>query len=234
MTKMRFLFLCVLLAVAAYCGLTIYPVVLFSSKYDYKNLTLYTHDPLTKSPDRLLSDIYAKISADDFYDPGQNFEVYLTGSYKEYSFLAPFCRKEFACVHPINSKVFVVSADIDKNISYGPTGAGMGRVLESVIVHEIVKAQIKNKVGVLSYFGMSDWRKEGYAEHVAMETGHLNPAAFCSGDGTDPAIPYLKNRLIVEMLRVEDEIRYPALIEENYSHEDVLSRVERKYCGKKL
>ncbi len=233
MTKMRFLFLCVLLAVVAYCGLTIYPVVLFSSKYDYKNLTLYTHDPLTKSPDRLLSDIYAKISADDFYDPGQNFEVYLTGSYKEYSFLAPFCRKEFACVHPINSKVFVVSADIDKNISYGPTGVGMGRVLESVIVHEIVKAQIKNKVGVLSYFGMSDWRKEGYAEHVAMETRDMSSSAFCSRTpGADPALAYLESRLIVEMLKNEDEIGYPLVMKAIYSYDNVRNRVESNYCGK--
>ncbi len=228
------MFYCALLAGAAYCGVTYHPAVFFSSNYVYKNLTLYTHDPLRKPPDRLLSVIYEKISADDFYNSDQNFEIYLTDSYREYAFLAPFCRKDFAGAQPFSNKIFIASPDIDKNLAYRPRGGGIGRDLGSVITHELVKVQLKNKLGALSYFGLSDWRKEGYAEHVAMETGHLNPAAFCSGDGTDPAIPYLKNRLIVEMLRVEDEIRYPALIEENYSHEDVLSRVERKYCGKKL
>jgi len=233
MTKGRFFFFCVLLAAAAYCGLTLYPALLFNSNYGYKNLTLYTHDPLTKSPDRLLSDIYSKISADDFYDPGQNFEVYLAAGYGEYSFLAPFCRKEFACAHTVSGKVFVASPDIDKNIAYGPTGGGLGRALESVIVHELVKLQIKNKVGVLSYFGMSDWRKDGYAEHIAMETRDMSPSAFCARvPGTDPALPYLESRLIVEMLKNEDEIGYVLLMKASYSYEAVRNRVESKYCGK--
>ena len=225
MARGKFLFYCALLAGAAYCGVTFYPSVFFSSKYIYKNLTLYAHDPLSEPPDRLLSVISEKISADDFYDAGQNLEVYLVGSYGEYAFLAPSCRKDFACVHPLSDKVFI----------YRPRGGGIGRALESVITHELVKAQIKNKMGALNYFGMSDWRKEGYAEHITMETRHLNPSAFCTGDpGTDPAIPYLENRLIVEMLTTEDEIGYPVLMKQNYSHESVLSRVKQKYCGKNL
>ena len=235
MTKGKFLFCCVLLAALAYCGVTFYPSVFFSSNYVYKNLTLYTHDPLRESPDKLLSAIYEKISSDDFYNSDQNLEVYLTGRYREYVFLAPFCRKDYSCVHPLSSKVFIASSDMDKNLAYAPRRRGIGRDLAGVITHELVKAQIKDKMGFLNYAFLPDWRKEGYAEHIAMETQHLDPAAFCAGNsGTDLALPYLENRLIVEMLKAEDDISYPVLIKGNYSHEGVLSRVEQKYCGRVL
>lgn len=234
MTKTRFVFYCALAAAAVCFVMTRYPSVFFSSNYVYKNLTLYTHGPMREPPGKLLSAIYEKIAADDFYDPGQNFEVYLAGSYREYVLLAPFCGKDFACAHPLSDKVFIASPDIDKNLAYAPRGGARGRSLESVITHELVKVQIKNKIGALNYFTLSDWRKEGYAEHVAMETRDMDPAAFCAGgSGTDPALPYLENRVIVEMLKDEDRIGYPALMKANYSYEGARSRVERKYCQNK-
>lgn len=234
MTKGRFLFYCALLAAAAYCAVTFYPSVFFGSSYAYKNLTLYTHDPMREPPGKLLSAIYEKIAADDFYDAGRNFEIYLAGSYGEYVFLAPFCRKDFACAHPVSDKIFVASPDIDKNLAYGPRGGGLGRSLEGVITHELVKIQIKNKMGALNYLFLSAWRKEGYAEHVAMETRDMDPAAFCAGgSGRDPALPYLANRLIVELVKAEDGIGYPALMKANYSYESARSRAERKYCQHK-
>jgi len=233
MTRGTFVFICALFAAIAYSGVTVYPSALFSSSYSYKNLTLYTHDPLKEPPNKILSEIYERISADDFYDAGQSFEVYLAGSYAEYVFLAPFCRKDASCAHPVSDKIFIASSDMDKDLAYGPRGGGLGRNLGRVITHEIVKTQIKNKMGALDYFFMSDWRKEGYAEHVAMETRDLAPASFCEGSGwSDPALPYLKNRLIVELIVLEDSLSYPVLMKTNYSYESAQKRVENRYCGK--
>ena len=233
MTKGRFLFYCVLLVGAAYGGVIFYPAYFYNSSYTYKNLTLYTHDPLSERPDKLLSAIREKIAADDFYDAGQKFEVYLAGSYAEYSFLAPFCRNDPACAHPVSDKVFIASSDIVKNHAYQPRGGGVGMSLESVITRELVKVQLKKKLGIQKYFTLSKWRKDGYAEHVAMETRDLNSADFCAGASvTDPALPYLRNRLMVEMVTAVDMISYPALMEENYSDKSVRARVEQRYCGK--
>jgi hypothetical protein len=234
MTKGKFLFYCALSAAALYSGGVFYPAVFFSSKYVYKNLTLYTHAPIGGSSEKLLPAIYDKLAADDFYDAADNFEIYLAGNYKEYAFLAPFCRKDRSCAHPVTYKVFIASPDLGKNLAYGPSGGGIGRDLASVITHELVKVQIKNKMGALNNFFVSDWRKEGYAEHIAMETRDLNPSDFCAGGtGSDPALPYLENRLIVEMLKAEDEIDYTALMKANYSYESVRSRVKRRYCNNK-
>ncbi|MFA6433485.1 MAG: hypothetical protein WCW52_02185 [Elusimicrobiales bacterium] len=233
MTRGSFLFCCVLLAAAVCCGVTAYPFVFFGSSYVHKNLTLYTHEAFRENPDKFLAAIYDKISSDDFYDEAQKFEVYLAGSRREYVLLAPFCAKEPSCAHPISDKVFVAAADPEKNLAYGPGAEGPGRALDRVIIHELVKTQIKNKLGFLDYAILSDWRKEGYAEHVAMETRELPPDAFCGGaPGTDPALPYLKNRLMVEMLAAEDSRSYPSLMTTNYSYEGARSRVERQYCHK--
>ena len=235
MTIGKFMFYCVLAAGALYCGLIFHPAVIFGSNYTYKNLTLYTHDALKEPPDKLLSTVYEKISTDEFFNADQNFEIYLDGGGVEYSFLTSFCTDKFACANPVSDKVFVALPDVDKNLAFAPGGVGIGRDLAGAIVHEVVKVQLKKKLGSLNYFLMPGWKKEGYAEHVAMETRDINSADFCrAGSGEDPALPYLKNRLIVELVTSEDRIGYPALMDENYSYDSVKPRVEQLYCGRRL
>ena len=235
MTVGKLIFYCVLLAAAVYCAVTVHPAIFFGSSYTYKNLTLYTHDPLKEPPDKLLASVDEKISADEFHDAGQKFEIYLTGGSLEYAFLAPSCTDKFACAHPVTDKVFVAMPDIDKNLAYPPGGGGIGRDLAGVIVHEVAKVQLKNKLGSLTYFQLPEWKKEGYAEHIAMETHEINSSDFCrAGSGEDPALPYLENRLIVELVTAEDRISYPALMNENYSYDSVKPRVEERYCGRRL
>lgn len=237
MTVGKFIFFFALAAAAVYAGITAHPAVFFEPGYVYKNITVYTHEALGETPASLLSAVYDKISAGEFYDAGQNFEIYLAGSYLEYAFLAPFCRNRYACAHPLSDKVFVASSDIGSNAAYPPRSRGgpVWRDLGRVIVHELVKVQLKRKLGALTYFTQPDWKKEGYAEHVAMETRDMNPADFCQGASLpDPALPFLENRLIVEMVSLEDQIGYPALMAGNYNYDSVRSRIEQRHCGRRL
>ena len=235
MTIGKILFYCALLAGAVYCALTLHPAVLFSNNYVYKNMTLYTHDSLKEPPDKLLSTVYEQISAGDFYDADRNLEIYLAGGSVEYSLLALTGAGKFACANPVSDKVFVASADIDKNLAYPPGGDRIGRDLAGVISHEVVKIQLKNKFGPLNYFLMPDWKKEGYAEHLARETQDMNPTDFCHENTlSDPALPFLENKLIVELVTLEDRIGYLVLMTENYSYDSVKARVEQHYCGRKL
>ena len=235
MTLGKFIFYCLLLVGAVYCAVTLHPAIFFGNNYAYKNMTLYTHDTLKEPPDKLLASVHDKIAADDFYDADQNFEIYLAGGSFEYAFLAPSCANKFACAHPVTDKVFVALSDIDKGLSYPPGGGGVGRDLSGVIVHEAVKVQLKHKLGTLTYILLPDWKKEGYAEHIAMETHDINSADFCSAaSAEDPALAYLKNRLIVELVSSEDRLGYPALMDANYSYDSVKPRVEERYCGRRL
>jgi hypothetical protein len=224
------MFYCSVLAAGIYGGFTFYPRVLFSGSCVYENISIYAHVPLTCDPEGVPSRISGAIAADAFFDPGQKFEIYLTGGYGEYRFFAPFCGKSYACLHPASNKVFVASADFDKNLAYGPELPGK-RILENVIVHELVKAQLKNKLGPLKYAALQDWKKDGYADHVAKETEGENAPDICGGDKQkNPLAKYLEYRLVLETLKAGTEAPYTALILENNVYAGVRDRVIKKYC----
>jgi len=228
----KFLAYLVVLLSAAYGVATAYPGMFFSSSHAYKNITVYSHEPLEKGADDILSQVCEKISTDDFSDDGQKFAVYLTGGYGEYSFFAPFCRKDYACLHPLTGKLFMAPADFEKKRSYSSGDTSKGRPLDAVMTRVLVKAQIKEKMGDLNYFFLDDWKTEGYAEHIAGETEGRDPLEICRENAaSDPVLRHMEYRLIVELVRNDDMMGYPVLMKENYSFEGVEKRVKKKYCG---
>lgn len=226
-----FAYLALILSVA-YGVVMAYPGVLFPAGRDYKNITVYSHEPLKEGADELLGHVSEKISTDAFFDAGQKFNVYLTSGYGEYAFFAPSCRKDYACLHPLTGKVFVASADFEKKRSYSSGDESKGRPLDAVVTRALVKAQIKKKMGDLTYFSLGEWKTEGYAEHVAGETEGWDPVEICQEKAADdPVRRHLKYRLIVELVNSEDRLDYPVLMKENYSYEGVEKRVKKKYCA---
>ncbi|OGS06504.1 MAG: hypothetical protein A2270_07410 [Elusimicrobia bacterium RIFOXYA12_FULL_51_18] len=230
----KFISYCILAAAVLYCCLTFFPKVLFSNTYRYKNITVYTRAPVTGPTDAVLTRVYDAVVADDFFDPGQKFEIYLAGGYAEYTFLAPFCRKTGACVHPATNKIFIASSDFDKNQAYGREAGLNPRILESVMIHELVLAQLKNNFGAMNYIALKPWLKDGYAEHIARETVEMDPAAICGErDKNAPLIPYLESRLILNLVKGEAaDLTYPAFMKENSNYESLLKRVMERYCSK--
>jgi len=231
MTVKRLLFYIALCVLAAYGAITSYPGILFSANRSYKNITLYSRIPLNELTDKLLARVYDALAADEFFDQGRKLEIYLTGGYGEYRFFAPFCGKNYSCAHPVSNKVFIASSDLDKDLAYDPGGRGAPRILESVMVHELARAQVKNKLGAFKYVIVDEWKKDGYAEHLAKETGDMNSADICGEwDRNDLLKRYLEYRLMAELLRSEDGTGSAALMNENVSYESVRARVLKKYC----
>ncbi|HBB67790.1 MAG: hypothetical protein A2X28_03690 [Elusimicrobia bacterium GWA2_56_46] len=231
MTVKRLLLYVALVVLAAYGAITSYPGILFSASRGYNNITLYSRLPLNELTDKLLARVYDALAAEEFFDPGRKLEIYLTGGYGEYRFFAPFCGRSYSCAHPVSNKVFIASADPGKDLAYDPSGRGAPRILESVMVHELAKAQVKNKLGALKYLAAADWKKDGYAEHLARETGDMNSADICGEwNRNDLLKRYLEYRLMAELLKYEDGIGYAALMTENISYESVRTRVLNKYC----
>ncbi|MBU2575229.1 MAG: hypothetical protein KKH28_14260 [Elusimicrobia bacterium] len=222
----------VLILSAAYGAITVYPGMFFSSSHDYKNIAVYSHEPLKEGANGLLGQVSEKISAGEFFDAGQKFEVYLAGGYGEYALFTLFCRKDYACLHPLTGKLFLASADFEKKRSYISGDESKGRPLDAVLTRGLAKAQVREKMGGLTYFFLGEWKTEGYAEHVAGETEGWDPAEICREKAAnDPVLRHLKYRLIVELVSNEDRMGYPVLMKENYSYEGVEKRVKKRYCG---
>lgn len=234
MTTGRFITYCVLVSAAAYCCLTFFPNLLFTKACQYNNISLYTRAPLTGPADALLERVYNTVMADDYLDPGAKFEIYLTGGYGEYMFWAPFCAKEQSCLHPVSHKVFIASSDFDKNQVYGRDPGGKPRVLENVMVHDLVLAQMQKRLGFINYIALMTWLKEGYAEHIARETVEMEAAAICGErDKNAPLVRYLESRLMLDLVKGETpDLNYPELIISKLNYENTRKRVMDKYCAR--
>ena len=227
------MFYCAVLLTAAYTTLSFHPDALFPVEYTSGNVTLHSRVPLHQDSRAILTRVLEKLAATDFFDPEEKFEVYFTGDNYLHALLVPFCGKTFSCLHPATDKVFITSADFEKNRAYPRGGGENPRVLESVLTHELVKAQLKHKLGTADYFFLPDWKKDGYAEHIAMETAELEPEEICTKKSqTATRDLYLKYRLAIEMSTVEGD-SYPELIRTARGRSDAVEQVTRKYCRKK-
>ena len=228
----RFITYSVLALAAAYCCLTFYPKLLFSNACEYKNISLYTRAPVPAPPDALLERVYNAVMTDEYMDPGAKFEIYLTGGYGEYLFWAPFCSKTQSCLHPVSHKVFIASSDPDKNQVYGRDPAGKPRVLENAMVHDLVLAQMRNKLGLVNYVALRAWLKEGYAEHIARETVDMEAAMICGErDKNAQLVQYLESRLMLDLVKGETpDMNYPELITSNLNYDSTRKRIMERYC----
>lgn len=230
MTLSRFAGYILLLLGAVYCCITAYPRLLFSGAHEYGNINFYSRKPVDESL-YLFTKVQETAGSGDLSSPDRIFEVYLTGGKGEYLFFAPFCWKHLSCVHPISGKVFIAPSDLAANTVYGLGADSAPRFLNSVIVHELVKAQLRNKLGIIKYIFLQGWKKTGYAEHIAKETVVMPPSAIC-GERTDDALAgYLEDRLMVEMLAEVDEESYPSMMEKAHASEVLRARLLKKHCA---
>jgi len=233
MTLKRIILFLILAAGGSFAVLTWYPDVFFGSVLNSRYISVHTAAPLDISAGDMLGRVSDKLAADDFFDPGQKLELYLGDSYGKYSLLTPFCAKAPACVHPLTGKVFVAMAEPGKNLAYGPEEPPKARSLEGLVAHELVKAQLLNKIGPLKYLSLHEWQTDGYAEHVAMEAGDADPSIICPGnEPRDPRAQYLQDRLVLDAVKQENDTSYPLLMDNNRSGDEALRHVMQRYCSK--
>jgi len=230
MTLGRFSWYTFLLLAAVYCCITAYPRYLFSGVHRYGNIDFYSREPVSESFPLFIK--AQEISGSgDFSDPSRTFEVYLTGGKGEYLFFAPFCRGRRSCVHPVSGRIFIAPSDLAEGTVYGLGADPAPRFLSSVIVHELMKAQLRNKLGFIKYVFLQGWKKNGYAEHVAKETAAMPAFSICGERPDDDLTGYLEDRLMVELLAEEDGESYPSMMEKSHPAEILRDRLLKKHCA---
>jgi len=231
MTFNRFLCYCALLTAVAYSTLTFYPNALFGNIHKAANISLHSRVPLPEASQAIIARVRERIAACDFFDPEQKFDIYFTGDSPLYALLAPFCRKSFSCLHPVSDKIFIASPDFENNLAHSPGGAEAPRILESVIMHELIKAQVKHRVGGPNYLFLSEMKKEGYAEHITMETAELQPTEICTENIKFATVRhYLEQRLVLEMVQRETDTAYTSLIRNNQGDDSAVKRLRQTHC----
>src|SRR4030095_1729825 len=195
-----------------YLLLLCFPQPLFAHEISYKNVKVYSREPLDENMNTVLDKVEARLNTSEINNSEVRPRVFLTGSFGFYSWLslqlgANSFGKGFAALPSVN--VFINRADPAKDLVFRNAPEYSQRSLSGVIAHETTHYLIRKKFGYWRNLTMPAWKKEGYAEYVAggstlpYETGvkmwKTNPK-----DGT--GYQYFKYYMLVKYLLEHDKI----------------------------
>ena len=160
----------VLLVVAAFVFLLVYPQVLFAHHVQYKNFTVYSREPLDQNLYPVLDKVEAQLAASPINDPAVHPKIFLTNSQRLYSFLSLYIgQNSFAKGFPLlpTTNVFVNETDLARDRVLRKAPSGNQRNLSGVLAHEITHFHVRSRFGYVKNVWAPAWKREGYAEYVA-------------------------------------------------------------------
>jgi hypothetical protein len=200
----------------AYLLLLSFPQVLFAHQISYKNLKVYSREPLDQNIYAVLDRVEARLATAEINNQEIKPKLFLTNGFTLYSLLSLYLGGDsFGKGFPVlpTNNIFICKSDLAKDLVFRRAAANNDRSLSGVIAHETTHLLIRKKFGYWRNLTMPTWKKEGYAEYVAggstlpYETGvkmwKTNPR-----DGT--GYQYFKYYMLVkyllerERLSVED------------------------------
>jgi len=206
---LRYLFVSI---VVAYVLLLCFPQVLFAHEVSYRNLKVYSREPLDQNVYAVLDKVESRLATSEINNQEVKPKIFLTNGFSLYAVLSLYAGsnsfgKGYA-VLPTNN-IFINKSDTAKDLVFRNAPANNQRSLSGVIAHETTHLLIRKKFGYWRNLTMPTWKKEGYAEYVAggstlsYETGvkmwKANPQ-----DGT--GYQYFKYYMLVKYLLEHDKL----------------------------
>ena len=218
-------------ATVAYVLLLSFPQVLFAHEISYRNLEVYSREPLDQSIYAVLDKVESSLATSEINNREIRPKIFLTNSHRLYAsinlYLVSNSFGECFLVLP-NNNVFINKADVAKDLVFKRTVANNERSLDGVIAHETTHLLIRKKFGYWRNLTMPVWKKEGYAEYVAggstlpFETGvkmwKENPK-----DGT--GYQYFKYYMLVKYLLEHDKLSVEDLFNRDFDVQLLEERV---------
>jgi hypothetical protein len=215
---------------AIYLLLLCFPQVLFAHELSYRNLTIYSREPLDKSIYDVLDRVESRLAASEINEDVKP-RIFLTNGFDTYALLSLYIGsnsfgKSYAALPTDN--VFINKTDTAKDLVFRSAPANNARSLSGVIAHEITHLWMRKRFGYWRNIAIPSWKKEGYAEYVAggstldYETGrrmwNANPR-----DGT--GYQYFKYYMLVRYLLEHDKIGVDALVDRDFDMQSLEERV---------
>lgn len=168
------------------------------------DVTYYHHDQSFDDLYRLNSKIQTSLRNAGLPASQQPAHIVLTGSYLEYTLLAPSKRKSFGVTYPFFKIVVIAPHSVLENTVTRNSDSNNTRKLDAVITHEMVHVFIHAKYGGYKSKFIPSWITEGYADYVANDSSFDFDAGmqlFCESK-RDPShsFTYFEYRLLVAHL----------------------------------
>lgn len=217
--------------VVAYVLLISFPQVLFAHEISYRNLKVYSREPLDQNIYAVLDRVESRLATSEINNQEVKPKIFLTNGFSLYALLSLYLGsnsfgKGYA-VLPTNN-IFINKSDLAKDLVFRNSVANNERSLSGVIAHETTHLLIRKKFGYWRNLTMPVWKKEGYAEYVAggstlpYETGvkmwRENPK-----DGT--GYQYFKYYMLVKYLLEHDKLSVEDLFNRDFDVQSLEERV---------
>src|SRR6266850_6965038 len=225
---LRYLFVSI---VVVYVLLLCFPQVLFANQVSYKNLKIYSREPLDQNLYAVLDRVESRLATSEINNQEVKPRIFLTNGFTFYELLGLYLGrgsfgKGLLVLPPDN--VFINKSDLALDLVFRKSAANNQRSLSGVIAHETTHLLIRKKFGYWRNLTMPTWKKEGYAEYVAgsttlsYETGvrmwKENPK-----DGT--GYQYFKYYMLVKYLLEHDKLSVEDLFNRDFDVQSLEERV---------
>jgi len=214
-----------------YLALLFFPQVLFAHEISYRNLKVYSREPLDQNIYAVLDRVESRLATSEINNQEVKPKIFLTNGFRLYALLSLYLGsnsfgKGYAAL-PTNN-IFINKSDLAKDLVFRNAPANNERSLSGVIAHETTHLLISKKFGYWRNLSMPVWKKEGYAEYVAggstlsYETGvkmwKANPQ-----DGT--GYQYFKYYMLVKFLLEHDRLSVDDLFNRDIDVQSLEERV---------
>lgn len=152
---------------------------------DYKYFTVYSQNdnPDTAALIKILDSATLLLDETNLLTPDFRQKIFLTGSFGEFTFLAPMSRKAFAVNYPFAQNIIFSKTSIFTNRVFANRAENNLRSLSSVITHETTHSLLENKLGLIMYRMLPSWKNEGYCDYISKESSfdeHRGLSIMCS------------------------------------------------------
>lgn len=206
----------------AFILLLSFPQLLFAHEVSYKNLKIYSREPIDQNVYAVIDKVEARLATSPIRSDEVKPKVFLINSFGVYRGLSLYLgANSFGKGYPVLpvNNVFINKSDLGKDLVYRDAPSNNSRGLSGVVAHEITHLLIRKRYGYLRNLTMPTWKKEGYAEYVAggstlsyeagVQMWKENPK-----DGT--GYQYFKYHMLVKYLLEQEKISVDDLFNRDF------------------
>src|SRR5262249_55874102 len=138
------------------------------------NFRFYSRSPIDQSVSIIADEAIRKLSKSEIYDPNATYRVFIAGSPGLHKFLNGPGWRSMARNYEFGNPIYVPSLDYQQKMILHFDGRQAGAV--NIIAHEAVHTLMQHRLGLLTVLKLPWWKKEGYAEYVASDSGAKSEA----------------------------------------------------------
>lgn len=218
-----------------YFLLCLFPQIVFKDKTEYKSFIIYSHSQPGKNIFSILDTADNLISHSEFYKNQKGkYRIFLCGNFLEYSFFAPTQRHAFASNNLLTNNILLSKSNIPDNKVERNGTENKHRTISGTIAHEVTHTLIKNRIGLLKYMRLDDWKNEGYADFIAKESSFnflIGMYFLCNSQTpSSPSFQYFKYRLYVKYLIQDKKISFNKILNDHFNLKHLDTQIRKKYC----